>query len=236
MSKAHAWDPSLDAHRWVLRIAGAALALALGVHTAFTLVHVSPMSPLKLRVLPLLTSYSSGLFRQGWSLFAPDPSGVSRHLVFACRGEALTADEHPQDVFSATQKFYDAPWTTRLGPGMKLMRAQLMPVAMLTSERDPLVKALRADPETEKDPALAPLFEQIVEVDERERAFAQEVLGRFAAFECAQQFPGIQLSETYAAVDLERAPKYAERLRTDLESHVKRIEFGWQPYRRVSAW
>ncbi|MBG6189590.1 hypothetical protein IWX64_000510 [Arthrobacter sp. CAN_A212] len=68
-----------------VKLTAGGLGLALAAHFTFTILHVTPVNPLKVEQERVVNAWVQPLFVQNWQLFAPDPIAHDQGLLVRAR-------------------------------------------------------------------------------------------------------------------------------------------------------
>ena len=197
-------------------------------HFACTAVYLLPVSELTARLVPAVSAYMSPYFDQRWSLFAPDPDGKTSHFQIACRLEGEAGATSDTALYDVSERFYANTWQTRLGPGLRVHRAYMIPTIFLTNSQGKLTELLRYQAkmsESARD-KLSRMNELRAELGSRH---SREVAQRIAAKECRRQFPDAIVTEVKPVVDIVEPHPFHLRMDQSFQPKSLRIDFGWLP-------
>lgn len=198
-------------------------------HFACTALYLAPVGELKVRTFDFVTAYMEPRFGQRWALFAPDPSGTTRHLLVACKLEQSEGPEQESPLYDVTEQFYSAPWRTRLGPDYRLLRAYLT-TALVFGSDSPSLQVLQY--RAKSDPVAAEELGHTIANSKRATTkYTERLAVRIASAECKNLFPDAVVSEVHPVVDIVRP---SARLATDPTPEAPvRLDFGWHSCHQV---
>lgn len=201
------------------------------VHFACTAVYLAPVSALKAQLYPHVAAYLLPLFRQRWSLFAPDPDGTTKYLQVACTYEGPEGESVTAPFANVSQRFYERTWDSRLGPDFRLHRAYMTPLVYLDTSAQFAAELLEF--RSHREPEAKASFElwQSDDGDFRRR-HSHVIAQRIASAECRRHFPEARLLEVQAVVDIVPPPPFAQ---PGAPAGATRIDFGVQPYVAVAG-
>ncbi len=119
----------------------------LAGHFLCTAVYLNPVSVVGLAWAGPVSAYLEPLFRQRWSLFAPDPPLVDRRLDYQCERDGERGPWRSRsDALLASHA------RTRIGPAGRLRRLETAAIVATLGTRDPLLDALlRAQDQADPD-------------------------------------------------------------------------------------
>jgi hypothetical protein len=216
-----------------LKVLPGLLVAALVVHFTFTLAFLTPINPVKLRVLPLINSYMVPLFEQRWELFAPDPLVDTRFLLVSCRLKRPDGGIEERPYSNMTTAYRELKHRYRLTPADRLERAQFAPIHMMMGEQDALAKRLLAHPDND-----SPEFErarQAVEDNRNERGRAGvRLLDRVASAECDRLYGRGRATEVRVRMAIVKSPPFSKRELPTEDGEAKYIDFPWGKYVEVA--
>ncbi|WP_434391220.1 DUF5819 family protein [Melittangium boletus] len=159
----------------------------LALHFSLTLAFLTPLNPIKLRLLPLIDGYIQPFFNQRWSLFAPNLEAKTRYLLVSCRGEDARGVSTERPWMNITLPLHELKQRYRLTPADRLERAQMVGVNQLEVEDDELSRKLLEKPaDTAEYRAAVAFVEQ--QREGRKRA-GMRLLRRVASRACAELYP-----------------------------------------------
>jgi hypothetical protein len=132
-------SPTPPEYRRLSRVITALGLVFLVVHFTFTTIYLNPVSVIGLAWREPVNSYLEPLFRQRWSLFAPDPPMLDRRLDYQCEvdgehGEWLSRSE---DLLAT-----HARW--RFSPAARLRRLETAAIVATVGSADVIVTELLA--------------------------------------------------------------------------------------------
>ncbi len=130
----------------VLRVLPAALIGVLAMHFAMTMAYLTPLNPVKLRLMPVVEGYIRPFFEQRWTLFAPDVEAMTRYVLVSCRGEDAQGVVQEQPWVNITLPLHELKQRYRLTPADRLDRAQTVGISQLTPNDDDVTKKLLSKP------------------------------------------------------------------------------------------
>lgn len=128
-------------------IAGLGLAL-LAAHFLATAIYLNPISVVGLAWHEPTRAYLEPLFRQRWSLFAPDPPLIDRRLDYQCE-----VDGQPGPWLSRSDALLGSHGRWRLGPAASLRRLESAAILATVGSYDPILDQLIAAYEDSPDRA-----------------------------------------------------------------------------------
>jgi hypothetical protein len=198
-----------------------------GVHFLCTAVYLLPISTLTARLYPVATSYLLPYFRQRWSLFAPDPDGKTKHFQFRCRVTEPGGTVTESEPYNLSEGYYSNTWKTRLGPGQRVHRMFTSSVSALDNRpsKGYEVRLYLAEGQPE---VLADLEKQLDQVRRARVEYSLVYAGRLAMIACQRQFPGRNVVQANAWVDIVDPPPFHPSAESSASSKSIRIDFGWR--------
>lgn len=213
---------------WLIRVAPIGLALLVAVHFGITLAYLTPITPLKLRVIEPVKGYMEPFFTQRWTLFAPTVLAQSRWLLVSCRTEDVHQGRQEHGFVDITQPLRDLKRSYRLTPADRLDRAQMAGLSMLQAPDDEAVRRLLAKPDD-----TAAYRDAVADV-ERERNKRREngtrLLARVASAACTSLYPGEKVVEVGVRVATRKAPPFSRRMEPKEAGETSYADLPWQPF------
>jgi hypothetical protein len=205
----------------------------LFLHFSLTLAFLTPLNPVKLRLLPLLDSYINPFFHQRWSLFAPEVEAQTRYVLVSCRGEDARGVMQEQPWVNITLPLHQLKQRYRLTPADRLDRAQVAGVSQLTPQDDEVISKLLAKPEDTDQ------YRQAVAGFERQReqrkSRGMRLLRRVASSACGSLYPALLIREVRVRVATIKAPPFSQRMAAEAHGDTTFTELPWQPYEEVQS-
>ena len=132
-------DPASKVPRIVARVvAGLSLGL-LAAHFLATAIYLNPVSVVGLAWHEPMRAYLEPLFRQRWSLFAPDPPLIDRRLDYQCE-----VDGQPGAWLSRSDALLGSHARWRVGPAASLRRLEATAIVATVGSHDPILAELIA--------------------------------------------------------------------------------------------
>jgi hypothetical protein len=119
-------------------VAGLGLAL-LAAHFMATAIYLNPVSVIGLAWHEPIRAYLEPLFRQRWSLFAPDPPLIDRRLDYQCE-----VDGHAGAWLSRSDALLGSHARWRVGPAASLRRLEAAAILATVGSYDPILEQLIA--------------------------------------------------------------------------------------------
>lgn len=211
------------------------LSLVLIGHFFVTAVWVGPSNPLRISMLPLASWYLEPFFSQTWTLFAPDPLRSSDYVYVSCRIDGGTNEPYETNTSDVSTRFYEAHQKYRLGPAIRLLRAQMRPLTLVAGQKDELTSYIlsqRDDPPAE----LKDLVRDVVAQTESGYAAGVRAFARVASAECARLYPTKRITHVNPSWVLVDPPPFTERHRPIWEGQIKRLDFGWHRFEQVAPY
>lgn len=126
----------MDRPRVIARVVAVSGVLLLTGHFVATAVYINPIAVVGLAWHAPIAEYLEPLFRQRWSLFAPDPPMLDRRLDYQCEIDGTWLSRSEQ--LMATH----ARW--RLGPAASLHRLESAAIVASVGAQDPILDELLA--------------------------------------------------------------------------------------------
>jgi hypothetical protein len=130
--------PSSESRRLPRVVALVGLAV-LTVHFVATALYINPVSVVGLAWHTPIAAYLEPLFRQRWSLFAPDPPLLDRRLDYQCE----VAGE-PGEWLSRSDSLLQTHARRRFGPAASLRRLETAAVVATVGSHDEILVELLA--------------------------------------------------------------------------------------------
>jgi hypothetical protein len=212
----------------------AILAGFLMLHFGITCLHLTPLNPVKITLLPYLSEYTQPLFQQRWDLFAPNPIVDTRMLLIACRVRTERGDIEERPWSNMTAQFRALKERYRLTPADRIDRAHMASVHLLYEKPDALTDKLLNTPED------TPEYKQLVEVIEAERkakrALGTQLMARVASAECDRLYGPDRTTEVRTRMVTVKSPPFSRRWSSVEDAgETSYVDFDWLPYERVAA-
>jgi hypothetical protein len=216
-----------------VRVLPAILLGGLALHFSLTLAFLTPLNPIKLRLLPLIDGYIQPFFNQRWSLFAPNLEAKTRYLLVSCRGEDAHGVSTERPWMNITLPLHELKQRYRLTPADRLERAQMVGANQLELEDDELSRKLLEKPaDTAEYRAAVAFVEQ--QREGRKRA-GMRLLRRVASRACAELYPELRPREVRVRMATIQAPLFSQRMDSEAPGDTRYAELPWQPYEELSA-
>jgi hypothetical protein len=162
--------------------------LFLVFHFSFTLLYLNPISVVGLAWRKPVIGYLEPLFRQRWSLFAPDPPLLDRRIDYQCDVGGKVGE-----WVSRSEDLLHTHARTRLGPAGPLRRLETAAVVASVGSQDEVLAELVAAQEEASD-------------DQREQL--EDLLAQRAASAIRESEVGYRLVLSYCRADHGRDPDY----------------------------
>lgn len=212
-----------------------AVVIALLVmHFSITLAYLTPLNPLKVKVMAGLESYMRPFFEQRWELFAPNPVVDTRLMMVTCRveGEGGQVEEKPWSNVSTPVR--ELKQRYRLTPADRIDRAQMTSVHLLYEPPDVLTTKLLEKPED------TPEYRKAIELIERRRKvtteLGKELLVRTASVECDRLYGRGRTKEVRVRLATVKSPPFSRRWEPVEMGSSTYSEFEWMPYQAVALY
>lgn len=197
--------------RGLARILAGVGLVFLTIHFTATLIYLNPVSIVGLVWRQPVVSYLEPLFRQRWSLFAPEPPLLDRRLDYQC-----DVDGEISEWVSRSDDLLDTHARTRFGPAGPLRRLETAAVVATVGSQDEV---------------LSELVNAQDQASDAQRDQIEDLLAQRAASSIRSSEVGYRLILSYCRQDLGRDPDYLRyrivttnitpfSLRND-ESHVE---------------
>lgn len=170
-------------------LVGLVLTLMTG-HFVMTALYINPVSVAALQYQYEISSYMEPLFRQRWSLFAPNPPLLNRRLDYQCQ-----TDGQEGEWISRSEELIKTHARRRFSPASRMRRVETAAIAATVGSEDPMMTTL---------------LEAQDKADEAQRQLVEDAFARRYAATIRSSRMAYQLVYAYCYEDLGRAP---ERLR-----------------------
>jgi hypothetical protein len=216
-----------------VRVLPALLIGILALHFSLTMAFLTPLNPVKLRLLPVLESYINPFFSQRWSLFAPNVEARTRYILVSCRGEDAQGITHEQPWVNITLPLHELKQRYRLTPADRLERAQLAGLNQIELEDDEVSRKLMDKPEDTDQYRKAVAF--IEQQREGRKRTGTRLLRRVASLACATLHPSLRMREVRVRMATITAPPFSQRMKTEAPGDTHYAELPWQPYEEMPS-
>lgn len=175
-----------EADRRLPRVIATLGLIFLVFHFSFTLLYLNPISVVGLAWRKPVVGYLEPLFRQRWSLFAPDPPLLDRRIDYQCDvgGEIGEWVSRSEDLLHTHAR-------TRLGPAGPLRRLETAAVVASVGSQDEV---------------LAELINAQDAASDEQRDQLEDLLAQRAAATIRESEVGYRLVLSYCREDLGRDP------------------------------
>jgi hypothetical protein len=207
---------------------------ALAIHFVMVAVYVSPLNPLKLRLIPVVYGYIQPMFDQRWELFAPEPHVDTRMLLVSCRMTDAQGNAAETPWTDMTAAFRMLKYKYRLTPADRIDRAQHSAIHMIFDKPDPLVEKLLEHP-NESSPEYQKAIKLIEEQRKAKKEVGQRLLARTASSECDRLYKEGQVREVRVRMAVRKSPPFSQRDLPDEAGEVSFSDFPWMPYERAAS-
>ncbi len=209
------------------------LVAVLAVHFTVTLAFLTPLNPVKLRVLSSVNWYMVPLFEQRWELFAPDPLVDTRYLLVACRVADAQGNIEERPYSNMTAAYRDLKQRYRLTPADRIERAQFAAIFLLFGERNAISK--RVLEHADDDSPMYKRAREIINEEQQKRGLAGiRLLGRVASAECDRLYGRGLSREVRVRMATVKSPPFSKRQLPIEEGETKYLDFSWMPYEEVA--
>jgi Family of unknown function (DUF5819) len=212
----------------------AALLLGLGIHFGITLIYLTPLNPVKLRLLPLVNRYMVPFFEQRWELFAPDPLVDTRLLLVSCRLVDAQGNVEERPWSNMTSAYRDLKHRYRLTPADRIERAQFTALQLLFGAKDELVKRLLEHPDDDS-PAYKKAVEQIGEEQAKRAEVGMRLMGRVASAECDRLYGQGRTKEVRVRMATIKSPPFSQRRKPTEAGETRYADFPWMTHEKVAG-
>ncbi len=217
----------------LIRALPAVLLGVLAVHFSLTLAFLTPLNPLKLRLMPVLEGYIQPFFQQRWTLFAPNVDALTRYVLVSCRGEDAQGVVREQPWVNITLPLHELKQRYRLTAADRLDRAQTAGIAQLTPSEDEVTRRLLSKPSDTEQYRRA-----VAEVErqrEHQKRLGAHLLRRVASAACATLHPSLRMREVRVRMATIKAPPFSQRMESEMSGDTNYTELPWQPYEEVQS-
>lgn len=205
----------------------------LAVHFSLTMAFLTPLNPVKLRLMPVLEGYIQPFFQQRWSLFAPNVEALTRYVLVSCRGEDAQGVMQEQPWVNITLPLHELKQRYRLTAADRLDRAQSVGISLLSPTDDEVTAKLMSKPSDTEE------YRQAVATVERQRELQKKsgahVLRRVASAACGNLYPALRMKEVRVRMATIKAPPFSQRMEADAPGDTNYQELPWQPYEEVQS-
>nr|WP_255216322.1 DUF5819 family protein [Pseudenhygromyxa sp. WMMC2535] len=113
--------------------------LALAFHFTVTAIYINPISVIGLAWSTEINAYLEPLFRQRWSLFAPNPPMLDRRLDYQCE-----VDGRPGEWLSRSEGLLETHARRRFSPAARLRRLETAAIVATVGSQDLMLEQLVA--------------------------------------------------------------------------------------------
>jgi hypothetical protein len=188
-------EPSASGRALPRVIAACGLAL-LACHFLATALYLNPLSVVGLAWHEPVHAYMEPLFRQRWSLFAPDPPMVDHRLDYQCE-----VDGQPGAWLSHSEELLRAHARWRVGPAASLRRLESAAIVATIGAHDPV---------------LDQLLTAYADDEAHDRAWSEDLLAERIAATIRTSETAYRLVHAYCVEQLGRDP---DRIRYRIITH-----------------
>lgn len=210
-----------------------AICLLFIFHFGITLVHLTPLSPAKLRVMPSVSSYINPFFSQDWHLFAPDPVRDSQVIVVNCRviqPDGSTVEMGWSDI---STPFREATYRNRFSSADYITKLHsAITHAYLTPGSELLHTFVEKRTDEESD------YNKLVDYMSEDRTAdldrAVKYLNRIASAHCDRLYAVGQTKEVRVRIVGLAYPRFSERFKADEDGDYSFYDLAWVPYEYVA--
>jgi hypothetical protein len=216
--------------RLVLSGVTVALAYLISNHFFTTFMHLSPMNPIKAGTLSYIESYTSDLFAQNWTLFAPTPLHNNSAFLVQCK----TTDGADSQWLNLSQGLIDGLHKQPFGPYVRLVRLHITAIRYYQGAGDPGMEQLRQ--QTCPKDGGTDFCRRDDEETKQIRQVGTKTVARLASAACAQY--GTEIGRTIASV---RVRMLAATVRPvsaindpNWQPNVGGMETEWLPFETVA--
>jgi len=207
----------------------------LAIHFGCTLLYLTPLNPLKMRLTSKLNAYMEPLFAQKWELFAPDPQPETRIFLVACRIPAGDGTVRQTQWIDVTTPLRQRKYAYRLSPADRIDRIQQSAIYNVFGEPHPLLQKLstRSAATQEK---FGPLVEIVEKGRDEDRREGIHLLRRVASAECDRYFGEGRTREVGLRMITRKSPPFSKRWAAITEGSSVAISFGWEGYEKSATY
>jgi hypothetical protein len=204
----------------------------LAFHFAATLVHLTPMNPLKLRLQPVVDRYINPYFSQKWELFAPDPVVDTKELLVSCRVRRAAQSVEETAWSNMTAPLRQLKYHYRFSPADRLERVQTAALHLAFAPDDPVLSKMRKQRDANEDYRRA--IANFDDAKKKQFELAKHLLGRVASAECDRLFgTGVTSAVRVRLLAIE-PPPFSKRTLPNESGDAHYFDFDWTPYELVS--
>lgn len=215
----------------LIRALPAVLLGVLAMHFTVTMAFLTPLNPVKLRLMPALEGYMMPFFQQRWTLFAPHVEAQTRYVLVACRGEDAQGTAQEKSWVNITLPLHELKQRYRLTAADRLDRAQTVGVGLLTPDDDEVTSKLLSKPSDTDQ------YRQAVAAVEKQREHTRQqgarVLRRVASAACSTLYPALRTREVRVRIATIKAPPFSQRMESEASGDTSYMELPWQPAEEV---
>lgn len=214
----------------LLKVMPLMLMATLAWHFGMTMLYLTPLNPVKARLMPFLRSYIEPYFWQKWDLFAPNPTMDNRFALISRRisdGRGGTEDTPWYDV---TTPVWELKYKYRFTPADRLERAFKAPSYLALGTPDLVLEKMKQHPDAFKD-----LLSTMGQYEMERKKRGMRLFARLASAHCDQFYGAGLTSEVRVQYLIVKPPPFSKRAEPDDAGEATVIEFPWQPYEQVAA-
>lgn len=222
-----------DWRAWTTEKLPSVLVFVLVAHFGATLLYLTPLNPLKLRLYPQIHAYMVPFFEQRWELFAPDPLVDTRMLLVSCRLVDSQGVEKETPYTNMTAAYRDLKYRYRLTPADRIERGQLASIQLMFGQKDELVRKLLEHPD-EDSPAYKKAIEQINAENVKRGSVGARLLARSASAECDRLYKSGRTKDIRVRLVTIKSPPFSQRLKQSSEGETQYADFPWMTYEKVA--
>lgn len=198
---------------WTVGLLGLLVA-----HFAATVLYLHPISIVGLHYRHWVVDYMEPLFRQRWSLFAPDPPLRDHNLDYQCEGDDPEGSWRTRSEVLLAQNA-----TFRVGPAGRLRRLEQGAIGSALGIADPVLTELDAASENAPED-FKTRVELLKEATMAQRLLGQQVMYRLVQHYCAEETGHEEGRVRYRVVEHAIVP-YSKRNAEDWEDEA-RVHLG----------
>lgn len=207
------------------------LIAGISFHFLMTIVYLTPLNPVKLRLDPVVHDYMNPFFHQNWQLFAPNPADDTRILMVSCRVKQDNGQITTTDWSDISEPLRSMHHQNRFSPGNRLDRLQTG-ASRVMFRTDPVYEKLKEN-QSDQDSQLSELVKRMEEQREKERDTAINVLNRVASAHCDRLHGAGNTTEVRLRLAMLTFPRFSQRNLPDEEGLLEYYMFDWAPYEHV---
>lgn len=216
---------------FAIAASGVVITVTLLFHFVLTVLYVTPLNPIKLRVQDPLMDYMLPFFDQNWSFFAPAPLTDERGLLVRARVQRADGSSYATDFYDITNPAINRVHNNRLFPPR---HARLVSSALqLALWKPPLVDI---DPRVRGRKLLAPKKAPLEKWTPEELSYrrrARRFLQALASAEAIKKW-GPEVVAVQARLVIHVFPRFSQRS-SDHVGEVTYHDFDWMAPVKVSV-